>query len=604
MGKTRGRRRDKSKKQEETEETPVFDANQDFVPLDDSRDPEEYTNAHQETTFFGLLDRQELEYLKTIESTLATNALLADERQHFIDNVFEEIKGKELKLATNQICSKLLERLILVASDPQLIQILKAFSGHIFKLSMNKYSSHCLETLLRRSAKHVEEHPGAQIDIDGELNSIENLLVMALEEVEKNIHDMSTNKYSSHVVRLALLILSGLAVDSDTSLRSSKSVAARKFTDMEQINLGERVVPTAFSDLGNEMVNVLVKGQDESSLRRMALDSLGSPLLQILIRVQAKKSTFSLFDLIFPKGSDNFVDHLLDSSTGCHFLEAVIGALPRKKLLSFYQYFSGKTLKLSQRDHAKYVVASLLKSNLGPRQEIVSELLPEISQLVSSGEFALLNAMLEASSEIQRDQIIDGVVKAKQDADIFEVTGTAQALFIETALKHSTSHRAAAVRALTEADDSQKLYSLCTNPVQSHIIEALLNPMVDQVERRKLLNLFVPISVDLACNAYGSHIIDKLAQFSFRLKFVRERIANELVKNEEKVKHSVYGKNVWKNWNLDKYVHKRFEWWNGVKQEEDELALKAPPRQTKQPGKFSSPKQKRTPYDRPKPKAN
>lgn len=77
---------------------------------------------------FGLVDEQELEYFKQAESTLTVDAFgSSEERRGFVSSVFEESKGKELKLVTNHICSRLIERLILLANDRQVLDLLRHF---------------------------------------------------------------------------------------------------------------------------------------------------------------------------------------------------------------------------------------------------------------------------------------------------------------------------------------------------------------------------------------------------------------------------------------------------------------------------------------------
>lgn len=51
------------------------------------------------------------------------------EKAIFIENVFKEAKGKELKLACSQGCSRLLERLIVLAAPQQLKHLLQVFQG-------------------------------------------------------------------------------------------------------------------------------------------------------------------------------------------------------------------------------------------------------------------------------------------------------------------------------------------------------------------------------------------------------------------------------------------------------------------------------------------
>ena len=149
--KSRGRRAEKKSKKEES--SLVHDSE---VPVQESG--ENSTPSGVPNTFFGLVDSNELDYFKQAESTLNINAFDSDEdRQGFINSVLEEAQGKELKLVTNQICSKLMERLILFANNKQLKKIFKQFLNHFVSLAFHKYSSHVLETLLVRSAALIEK---------------------------------------------------------------------------------------------------------------------------------------------------------------------------------------------------------------------------------------------------------------------------------------------------------------------------------------------------------------------------------------------------------------------------------------------------------------
>lgn len=162
MGKTKSRGRRAEKKNKKNE--PGF--NEDVSNLDSDvtiTNQEPLSSSMSSTsgipnTFFGLVDNNELDYFKQAESTLNINAFETDEeRQGFINSVLEEAQGKELKLVTNQICSKLMERLILFANHNQLKKIFKQFQNHFVSLAFHKYASHVLETLLVRSAALIEK---------------------------------------------------------------------------------------------------------------------------------------------------------------------------------------------------------------------------------------------------------------------------------------------------------------------------------------------------------------------------------------------------------------------------------------------------------------
>lgn len=83
------------------------------------------------TTFFGLLTEEESEYFRRADELLEMNEFAGgdEERTIFIENLYKEVAGKELKIIHSQGCSRLMERLICISSPAQLKQLFQAFSG-------------------------------------------------------------------------------------------------------------------------------------------------------------------------------------------------------------------------------------------------------------------------------------------------------------------------------------------------------------------------------------------------------------------------------------------------------------------------------------------
>ena len=108
---------------------------ENLVPLeqqqdDDDDDNEETTDAITTAPFYGLLSESEREYFKNADRMLEANSFAdAEERLLFVRNVAREASGKELKLACTQACSRLLERLMLLADPSQLKSIFQKFAG-------------------------------------------------------------------------------------------------------------------------------------------------------------------------------------------------------------------------------------------------------------------------------------------------------------------------------------------------------------------------------------------------------------------------------------------------------------------------------------------
>lgn len=92
---------------------------------------ESFEDAYpMERAFFGMLDEQEQEYFKRADDMLESNAFGDhEERSLFLSNVYREADGKELKIASSQSCSRLMERLIQLSTTVQLKSLFQKFSG-------------------------------------------------------------------------------------------------------------------------------------------------------------------------------------------------------------------------------------------------------------------------------------------------------------------------------------------------------------------------------------------------------------------------------------------------------------------------------------------
>lgn len=593
----------------------------------------------EQMAFYGLVSDQESEYFKQAESTLAVDAFgSAEERLGFVASVFEEARGKELKLMTNQICSKLVERLILLANDAQLSAFFRVFNGHFVNLSQHKYSSHCIETLFVRCAAIVEkeildpDYLQAEMDSDTPYVSMENLFMFMVNELKPKIRDMPQHAYASHVLRVVLLVMAGKNLPSTTTsrstLRSKRSKIARKMISIKDNEDFERAyqVPASFKESLTELIGDLRKDLDTTSAREMSIHKISSPVIQLMLQFECdeirnkshgkrkvKIPKDSLLSLIFVTKADEprdsseeaFVEYLLSDPVGSHFIEAIIPYLPDKVLERLTSlYMLGRMEKLARRDSGNFVVQALLKTSAGNtenKKKILDEIMgsSELLDLLCSSNLVMIRTLLDIAAELgnyRSDELVQ-VVLAKYDSEKDASNLIPNLLKLEGSTLGNTRgdwptpeemHRSLLLQSLMTGGPAkvrtgvleglialpkETLLNMSKHSVFSHVLETAMETTADNIiQRRKLLNnlsgIFAP---DLACNVYGSHIVDKCWRFTYKLKFFREKVAEELVANEETVKNSPYGRSVWKNWKMDKYVRKRHDWWNEVKAEEDEI---------------------------------
>ena len=137
LHKARGRRANKKRKREEEEnatelERPAtnFASHQEIGA--DGHEFHDGSTAERpaDIPFYGMLDEDDQEYFKRAGSMLELNQFAnAEERSLFVASVYQEAKGKELRIANSQSCSRFLERLICVSTPMQLKALFRNLDG-------------------------------------------------------------------------------------------------------------------------------------------------------------------------------------------------------------------------------------------------------------------------------------------------------------------------------------------------------------------------------------------------------------------------------------------------------------------------------------------
>lgn len=139
--KKRGRREEKKRKREEENLASATSKRQksedpDHVEIigdgDEIQESGNYgaNTEPAEIPFYGLLDEDEQEYFKRADSMLELNQFAnVEERSLFLNSVYKEASGKELKIANSQSCSRLMERLITMSTPSQLKALFQKLSG-------------------------------------------------------------------------------------------------------------------------------------------------------------------------------------------------------------------------------------------------------------------------------------------------------------------------------------------------------------------------------------------------------------------------------------------------------------------------------------------
>ncbi|CEL08037.1 Putative Nucleolar protein 9 [Aspergillus calidoustus] len=403
-------------------------AGEDYVPLDDGQQEQDQA-PRDDMPFYGLLDPEEQEYFSRANEMLELNQFQdAEERRLFVDSVFREARGKELKIACSQSCSRLMEKLISVSDIYQIRRLFNKFIGHFLTLVQHRFASHCCERLFINAAPGVTqkisksagrtENGNEEEDTEAEPElSLAEMFMTVVEELQGNWGYLLTERFASHTIRVLLFVLAGEPVD----VSSNDSVVASRKKERLGIVGGEtqevapvgekRSVPESFETSLKKVMQDMVSVLDDTYLRALATHPVGNPVLQVLVRLElshfgkssAKQSNAIIKRLIpdenFEEDSESvkFIRGLLYDPVGSRLLETMVRWMPGKMFKALYKnYLREQMSSLSRNQTAGYVVLRVLE-RLGKDdlQAVVEQIVPKIPGLIERSRTIVPKVLIE-----------------------------------------------------------------------------------------------------------------------------------------------------------------------------------------------------------------
>ncbi|KKK13572.1 hypothetical protein P175DRAFT_0477269 [Aspergillus ochraceoroseus IBT 24754] len=398
----------------------------DYIPLEEGQDGAPGSDME----FYGLLDSDEQEYFSRANEMLELNQFQdAEERRLFVDSVYREARGKELKIACSQSCSRLMEKLISMSDISQIRRLFSKFIGHFLQLVQHRFASHCCERLFINAApgvtQKVSSKPkgntrGEDEEEDDEPEpelSLAEMFMKVVEELQGNWGYLLTERFASHTVRVLLLVLAGEPVDVSSS---DSVVASRKkerlglvARETEEVNTSteKRSVPESFESTLKQVMQDMVSTLDDTYLRALATHPVGNPVLQVLVQLElshfgkssAKQSNAIIKRLIpdenFQEGSESvvFIRGLLYDPVGSRLLETMVRWMPGKMFKPLYKNFLRDQMSsLARNQTAGYVVLRVLE-RLGKDdlQAVMDQIAPKIPSLLERSRTIVPKVLIE-----------------------------------------------------------------------------------------------------------------------------------------------------------------------------------------------------------------
>ncbi|KAF9284164.1 Nucleolar protein 9 [Mortierella alpina] len=574
---------------------------------------------------FGFIDPDVQQYFKGVEQTLdELNFETAEEQQLFLENVYTEVQGKELVLATDHSCSLVLEKLLRASNDFQLRVCFDKFNGNFLKLFTHRFASHVCQTLITLCADAVEREVRSneiktkeELEVpqeDGVLLTAEEMILNMCRQTQEEFTALISDPFASHIIRVLLYVLAGRAVADDGSgkgnIRSKKSA---KYNDANnsKTNAGAfrptRLVPASFKDMLRTITSTLMNGLSDSIVRSLAVHQVANPVLQLLLEVLAKDDESAKDELVDKllmditreeepghKNADRdaYVETLLRDQVGSHLLEKIMQVASPALFQKFYtSYFRGRLVKLSFHPIANYVIQQFFVHAKTPIQleMMVEEVQHEFENFLQFGRPGVIRAVVEAAKNVGacHKEVIRGL------CDAFHTHTTIERKeFMHVVLHMETYDQ------LMERRDTQESTKAKFHPQGAVILQLLLQ--YPEEHSKIVVDSYFAQKEELmyawTMDPVGSHVIEAfLTSPTLNLKVKRkilrsflgkyhsmaldrygghtvdkcwavsdiemkEKIAAELLEHEQALSQSFHGKFILRNCKIDQFKRKKEEW--------------------------------------------
>lgn len=445
-------------------------------------------------------------------------------------------------------------------------------------LVQHRFASHCCETLFRQAASLMQQGTDA--------SALEMHFLHTLTELEPHLGFLMTDSFASHPFRLLLTIFAGMPLDA----KQGNNVA----------------VPASFEAALVQMLKQALAGLDSHQLQSLAMQPVANPVLQIVLEIEltragkeAAKNEQSLLRKLLPDDPANgdsqsakFIEGLLYDRVGSRLLEVIVSHAPGKLFKGiFHGLWHDRLGILARNETAAFVVIRLIERLSKEDLEMaITSICPYVEDLIDRKRTIVIKALIDRSRVRQADlepiatslkgckpllalmtPEFEGVSAERQQIVVKDAAKVHASLLLQTMLEVPGSLRELVNAALLKLS-AEQIAMLAKDRSASRCLQSSLT-CSDQKQsfRRSFVSLFKGLLGNLAVDPVASHMVDALWAGTFDLKFLRERLAVELVASETALRDSYSGRVVWRNWKLDMFQAGKREW-------ADEDAVKVRPK--------------------------
>ncbi|XP_060762340.1 nucleolar protein 9 isoform X2 [Neoarius graeffei] len=501
------------------------------------------------------LDSMTVSYFRRVSERLNEGFTNDEERELFVENVLSEVKGQADLVSTDMTGSLAVQRLLSLASPKQVAEVLAELGGETgseFKtVSCDKCGGHVIESAVKQMAKWTEDGASEEKSSSGNeqeepepesCGTLEDQVLTLCRVVRENIVEFIKNPHGSHVLRTLVHVLAGCSVQeqSDASPAKKPKKAEPELTDFE--------APTSFwwelkylSESLMENVNVCVTNPTASTVLQTLL-SICHRKRPILCKKLNKGIMGYLTSMSSAPGVSPLLVFLKDQL--CSRLIQTMFQVSHKALIrdTYKNHLKDQLVPLALHPFANYPIQSLIAASVHCKVflKIFDELMPGLEAILAAGHMGIIVQVVESCVHREEKQadILRHLLEAFHCSEpstrllsslrlflsilTYEVYFNTEAAEGNAVPQRPLSicyHGSRLVQALARFKDrsilmnslhslsSAELLSLGTEQTGSHALQALITLSSDK-GKGKILRKFEGIYTQLACNKYGSRLLE------------------------------------------------------------------------------------------------
>ncbi|KAI9179817.1 Nucleolar protein 9 [Blastocladiella emersonii ATCC 22665] len=387
--------------------------------------------ATREVVDFGMVPHETRTYFKSIEGRMDLNEWDSQEDiDVFLNNVYEEVHGKELMLATDAECSLVMEKLLRLSSDVHLRIFLDKLSGNYVNLFKHFCASHVCQTMLIMAADVLEREANGTSPSDAPegLPTMTELIVTMCQQLRTFWMTLAMDRHATFLVRVALSVLRGQPVQM-SALRSKKAKAwgERNNKGSAAAVVGPnsrgaaalgttatpklRAIPDALNPVRDEVLVEMLAAL-VPHVRTYAFNPVVNPILQQLVEIADDKDAI-IARLLMRSADDDaipdtqraaYVENLVSHNVASRLFEKILEFCSTKMYHTLYTaHFRGRLADLCRNASANFVVQQLISRAKSEVQMdlLLDELAPEFDALLFRGRPLVLVHFLELAHRFQ-----------------------------------------------------------------------------------------------------------------------------------------------------------------------------------------------------------